>query len=699
MAGPSSPFLDLSPGAQAGEAYDSELPAPSLSPFTTGPPAASAGHAPEPESGVADERAWEERWWPTTLLESESGGIWGLVRPARERAALLAEIAGGQRIPKELANKIFFLRHPDRRGTRIASDETALATEWQEIHDMQVIPLLLSGPYIGPIHAPGPPGPELRKGVPADAVLSPLAITRRGLRKAPNRQPGTIAAVVVHNTSRGSADHSRDSGYSRPAIEFALHHYLELKQGFPHYVVDFNGTVYATCDEAYVAHHAGWDGIGGRAAFGSGWSAPEWWRRVWAQQGASTPLDLLPKGARTPNQRTIGIELLILPNFRFTPEQYRALARLILDIQRRNADLRIEAAPSRALLGHEDFTPLTRSGGRADRRGGWDPGAHRENPYFAWARLWTEMQSLRGADNAGEVASEAAVDPRSLHARRETGEEPVDDEEVPSGDLLRPVSLLGPWITLWAQPNNHFGGWPPAWFTRAREKTARSLEAPLLVKFQPYWPLQLIEDARSYDAAMDLYRLSIGVMPSRGGRQLDHRELLRLVRLNLNDFIKTRYATFRPYDDEERAIWESADPRGAIISIDALGPDNFGVMCIGSGEQDDSAGWTFHTMMTNRHGHHPLSGLRTWGVRKADRGYEFFTMAIDRWHGISSGEAGIIGLGPVIQRWLWESLIAGVASFVQKNGGEATPLPAMHRTVQWAKFEGLLSRERIDLAS
>lgn len=383
--------------------------------------------------------------WPAESLESELGGLTGVLRRARERFVLLADIRAGQKSEKELTNKIFFLRHPGRQGTAIGRDEPELAREWLEIRDRLVIPLLLTGPYVGPLHAPAgtPVGPELRKGVPADAQLSPLAITLRGLRRAPYPQRATIAAIVVHNTSRGPAGRSKKGGYKRPAVEYALDYYIDGDGGFPHYVVDLNGTVYATCDERRIAHHAGWVHAGGAKLFKTTWTAPGWWSRVWSKLGVATPLALLAKGAPSPNHRTIGIELIILPDYTFTAEQYRALARLVVDIQRRNPDVQIPSAPSRGLLGHEDFAPVTGEGGRADAKGGWDPGAHRENPYFDWQRLWSEIQAVSpgfGASVRTEELAPAEVAGEEELAREEelAGEEEADLFE----EALEPDSAL-----------------------------------------------------------------------------------------------------------------------------------------------------------------------------------------------------------------------------------------------------------------
>jgi hypothetical protein len=392
--------------------------------------------AAEAEALGPDEEGPAGRSWSDRLLE---------------QSVLVAAIAAGQRSESVLTNRLFRLRHPEDKDKPIAEGDEGARAERRQIRDRQVVPLLLTGPFIGPMHdwlAFTPAGTDLRKGVPEGAVLSPLSITRRGLRKARARQPGTIAAIVVHNTSRGPANKSREGGYRRSAIEYALDYYLNGKEGFPHYVVDFNGTIYATCDERFVASHAGWIHAGRDKLFRSGWTAPDWWSRVWSRQGAATPIDLLPKGARSPNYRTIGIELLLLPDMSYTPQQYKALARLIVDIQRRNPDLQIPQAPSRALLGHEDFAPVTATGGRADAHGGWDPGAHRDRPFFDWQWLWSEIQALGGKgaeapeslEAGAEAGAEAEAEGRE-EAEEEAGEELEDQLEVIAAEELAEPEL------------------------------------------------------------------------------------------------------------------------------------------------------------------------------------------------------------------------------------------------------------------
>ncbi len=221
-------------------------------------------------------------------------------------------------------------------------------------------------------------------------VLSPLAGVTRPLRNDGRMRKGQLFGIVVHTTGTTPALSSRRDGGGRPALEYALDYFLQARKGFPHYVIDYDGAIHATCDERREAWHAGWPA----GIFAPPWQPPGWWSRVWASWGAKTPRDLLPPGARSPNAAHLGIEILAQANDRYTDAQIVSLARLVVDIERRQ-DLHIPSAPSPSLLGHEDMMPVEGPTGRADRGGGWDPGAHRVNPRFSWARLWTEIGAVR----------------------------------------------------------------------------------------------------------------------------------------------------------------------------------------------------------------------------------------------------------------------------------------------------------------
>jgi N-acetylmuramoyl-L-alanine amidase-like protein len=220
---------------------------------------------------------------------------------------------------------------------------------------------------------------------PASPLLSPLATAKFGLRRGSKRSI-PVFGVCVHTTGGGPANKAKKDP-RRSALQRSLDYYLKGSGGFPHYVVAYDGSIIAICDERQIAWHAGF----GKKEYQyyKTWTAPRWWSSVWNPKGARSPLDLFPKGGRSGNSGHIGVEMLAdTTGYGFTNAQYEALAKLVKDIARRHK-LPIASAPSARLLGHEDVHPL----GRQNKGGGWDPGAHRDKPRFSWSRLWSLVKA------------------------------------------------------------------------------------------------------------------------------------------------------------------------------------------------------------------------------------------------------------------------------------------------------------------
>ncbi len=116
-------------------------------------------HAMEPPQGALSGYAGlgsEEQLEPDAELPAgEQEGIVDTVTDLVQRglvsAAVLAAIAAGERDELTLTNRIFFARHPELGGRKLRPDETTLVSEWLQIRDRIVRPLVGS-------HRAGPSG-------------------------------------------------------------------------------------------------------------------------------------------------------------------------------------------------------------------------------------------------------------------------------------------------------------------------------------------------------------------------------------------------------------------------------------------------------------------------------------------------------------------------------------------------------------
>lgn len=237
---------------------------------------------------------------------------------------------------------------------------------------------------------------------------SPLA-TVIASRSAKPRPPGVnLGGMVLHTTGSGLLDGARKAKTSPE--EFAVAFYSRQSPAYPHYLCAHDGDLYAFAREDRVAPHAGWKAWE-RAAYTA---AQQPWARIWARDFADdrvavepsfyaawddhwpfwTPAEMLRvvggATAQSPNDCTIGVEILAHPSGRFTEAQHRSVARLFADCARRNdwldpAEIERDTLPQPWLCGHSDFGPCRRwQRTKADRaRGvkavpaqgyGWDPG-------------------------------------------------------------------------------------------------------------------------------------------------------------------------------------------------------------------------------------------------------------------------------------------------------------------------------------
>jgi len=205
--------------------------------------------------------------------------------------------------------------------------------------------------------------------------------------------------------------------------------------------------------------------------------------------------------------------------------------------------------------------------------------------------------------------------------------------------------------------------------------------ADVLSKLPRGWRLQDVREALG-PLNLDYYPVRIDKMPTVQGAVASGATLLEYVRRNLNSFISTALAIFKPYDESQAALWNSAHPVGAVLSIDLALPDN-GSVLVG---RASAQGWTFCTVKTENDGLHPVSGNREFGWREQNGSTILYTRGADRTTALM--ETAAFPIGFMLADRLWAGFQQRVVSFVTANGGNADAVPETQETL--LTFQDLL---------
>lgn len=216
----------------------------------------------------------------------------------------------------------------------------------------------------------------------------------------------------VHTAGSGIAEQrevfERKTGQKWTLAEVACYFYSSPGMGCPDEVIDHEGAVYRIVPQDRIPAHCGVAPWMRRVMLDGTWElhcpaemVRHWiayWRsdEVAAAMGRvyESPQHLFP-GVNA-NWKYRGTELIPLPDKTFTLAQYRSLAARI-DANSERHDIPHLTQPTR-LVGHEDLNPFpTAQRGRADKNGGWDPGARRSVVRFSWEILRKYLRDLKTA--------------------------------------------------------------------------------------------------------------------------------------------------------------------------------------------------------------------------------------------------------------------------------------------------------------
>lgn len=268
---------------------------------------------------------------------------------------------------------------------------------------------------------------EARGGGAGSAGVSPLAIPAlRGWSKKkyrPKSWRGKVYGLVVHTTGSGVPRRAADEGIEPSA--WAVRYYKRSRGC--HYVNGWNGIdggdLFQVANENVQARGVGVTNKSqpkkdqrrsiSRGRFEK--DLPAVLVRLWKERwpGKKNSLELLP-GTKTANSCYIHMECPpcvywyngkkvtgeppMKPGLRFTKAQHDSVARMAVDIARRNGwPMEEKWWRTPRLLGHEDLTPISRH----NKSGGWDPGYLREEPYFDWDYVYETIETLVKKEQGG----------------------------------------------------------------------------------------------------------------------------------------------------------------------------------------------------------------------------------------------------------------------------------------------------------
>lgn len=228
--------------------------------------------------------------------------------------------------------------------------------------------------------------------------------------------------------------------------------------------------------------------------------------------------------------------------------------------------------------------------------------------------------------------------------------------------------------------------------------SSNSSVTPGGITIQRIASLQKIDNAYSPTVNMDYFPITINQLPVIDGVRLTPEQFLNHIRTNINNFVDNSYSEFAPYNNygvDDRGLWNSSNPLGAIIKIDIKGPDNGSVIV--TNYRSDK--WTFSTIYEPKYKTHPVSGNRDFGFTQNTNGsYTFYTRGVDRLTTIDATTVQnseflsyMMGGSPFSQAdALWTSFQNKINSFVNSHQGSSSVASQEIYRPDWAKVKAVI---------
>jgi len=210
-----------------------------------------------------------------------------------------------------------------------------------------------------------------------------------------------------------------------------------------------------------------------------------------------------------------------------------------------------------------------------------------------------------------------------------------------------------------------------------------SVQSAMIVASHKLQPLE-----KGYgDVNLDYYPVEIRKFPTVNGKVLKPGDFLSYFRLNINNFVESGSADFKPYDPASGKLWKSQKPIDSVISIKLL--QLFGKSVEkGSVVVSDSSSdyWIFSTVRTSKDGWHPVSGNRQFGIEKGkgSKNYVFYTKGADRVTTFvdQTGQSLFSAVFSSADK-LWVSMQKKIADYINANGGDAVVSTKTSNRYKW----------------
>ena len=196
------------------------------------------------------------------------------------------------------------------------------------------------------------------------------------------------------------------------------------------------------------------------------------------------------------------------------------------------------------------------------------------------------------------------------------------------------------------------------------------------------------------DINLDRYVVRIYQFPLKNtrteGSRYSMKEFFDCFRTHLNQFRDGADSSFSGgITSQDNEIWMSSNPLGAVCQFNGLLwlPDGFGmevfngddasVVCSNYWDTATELGWIFSTLRTPYDFHHPVSGNRTFLIKKKVTGYEnYCDLIIQGADRLGTGDDYIVNsmFTDLVFRkadGFWEDIVSGIIEFINDRGGLA----------------------------